>query len=75
MDFRKSTDLGQGYTFSTLASRRIMAGQAPERDREHCIGDQIQAWNVGIMADDAFECRRRHINPAKGNDLSKIRKP
>lgn len=22
---------------------------APERDREHSIGDQMQAWNVGIM--------------------------
>lgn len=26
-----------------------MAGLAPERDRERSIGDQMRAWNVGIM--------------------------
>lgn len=47
MDFRKSTGLGKMYTFSTLASGRIMAGLAPKRDREYSIGDERRARNEG----------------------------
>ncbi|WP_031313581.1 hypothetical protein, partial [Pseudomonas syringae] len=37
------------YTFSTLASGRIMGMLAPEKNREQRIRLQLSVWNVGFM--------------------------
>ena len=49
MDFRKSTGFGVQIDFFDFCVGTHHEGLAPEKNREHSIGDQMAGLNMGFM--------------------------